>query len=253
MYFSNKNFGLLYDEVLSWDRKNNETGEIISPVPKDIVEVLNSVKTTFEQHYGSDYINSLKAYILPCGDDPISYRHMNLIGLMARGRSWSQYAYQFAHELCHLTIPNEVAQPFRWLEESICELASIFFMLEMANLWTYNPPYPNWMDYAPALSKYVNDILENKPIQIPNTLSFSRFISDNLEFLSSHCYERNINCLCAKYLLPVFVETPSLWQDVPALSKLEAEVDFYTALSSWKEYSKAKDAIEKIITLFDPN
>lgn len=251
-YFQNNhNYGLFCDAVLSWDETDTKTGEIVSPVPMNIVAVLNSVKTAFEKYFGCEYMNNLRAYVLPCGESPTSFWQTNLIGLTARGRRWSRYSYQFAHELCHLTIAGDVIQSLRWFEESICELASVFFMQEMANMWTANPPYENWKDYAPSLSQYANNEI-SKSFQIPNGVSFSQFFCDKSDFLSINPYERDINCLCAKNLLPIFSETPSLWQDIPAISNLKQEVDFFSALSQWKEEAKAKDAIEKIINLFYP-
>ena len=52
--------------------------------------------------------------------NPVCYRENNLIIL-------SCDAYQLAHEMCHLMIPNDVVPELRWLEESICELSSFFF------------------------------------------------------------------------------------------------------------------------------
>ena len=49
--------------------------------------------------------------------------------------SWSQIAYQFSHEFCHLLIGNPVPQKMRWFEESICELSSLFFMEQLAIVW----------------------------------------------------------------------------------------------------------------------
>jgi len=252
LYLKGKNLWLLYDEVLSWDWKDNDTSEVFSPVPENIVAVLGGVITAFGQCYGVEYISTLKACVLPCGNEPISYRGMNLIGITARGRDWKRYAYEFAHELCHLTIPGAVAQSFRWFEESLCELASVFFMYEMAKVWAISPPYPNWKDYASELSKHSDKVINEKPMQIPSNLTFSKFFEEKMEFLSTHCYERDVNCLCAKHLLPIFTETPSLWQDVPTLVKWKQGTNFMDALIQWKEEANAKEAIEKIIRLFYP-
>jgi hypothetical protein len=57
------------------------------------------------------------------------------IGLTARDTHWAQYSFQFAHECCHALINynNDDQQlalyrqdPNLWLEESLCETASLF-------------------------------------------------------------------------------------------------------------------------------
>ena len=82
------------------------------------------------------------------------------IGLSARDTHWAQYSFQFAHELCH-TLANfsnntrlvrYPPQANFWLEESLCETASLFTLRAMSRSWRTAPPYPAWRDYAPWLN-----------------------------------------------------------------------------------------------------
>ena len=73
------------------------------------------------------------------------------VQLTATERHWCQYAYQFAHEFCHLVIDpyrceGDVTQ---WFEEVVCELASVFVLRRMAERWRSHPPYPNWHPILP--------------------------------------------------------------------------------------------------------
>ena len=72
------------------------------------------------------------------------------IKLSARDRCWDKYAYQFAHEFCHVLSNYELLQknPNNWFHEAICELASVFTLRCMAERWPSYPPYPNWASYA---------------------------------------------------------------------------------------------------------
>ena len=46
---------------------------------------------------------------------------------------WSQYAYQIAHEICHVHCSfREGPRENLWFEESICETASLFCLRAMA-------------------------------------------------------------------------------------------------------------------------
>src|SRR5206468_1618723 len=87
------------------------------------------------------------------------------IGLAAQDTRWAQYSFQFAHEFCH-TLANFGNSPRRtvrypihsnfWLEESLCETASLFTLRAMSRSWRIAPPYPVWRDYAPWLSAYAD-------------------------------------------------------------------------------------------------
>ena len=62
--------------------------------------------------------------------------------LTARDTHWSHYAYQFAHELCHILtgFDRYKHHKHRWFEESPCELASLFALHRIAETWLENPP-----------------------------------------------------------------------------------------------------------------
>ena len=66
------------------------------------------------------------------------------IGLTAKGTYWAQYSFQFAHEFCHAVanFSNNPRQSVRhpkhanfWLEESLCETASLFTLRAMSRSW----------------------------------------------------------------------------------------------------------------------
>ena len=51
-----------------------------------------------------------------------------IIGLSVRDDLWCKFAYQFAHEFCHVLSGHENLRenPNNWFHEAICELASVF-------------------------------------------------------------------------------------------------------------------------------
>lgn len=76
-----------------------------------------------------------------------------VVWLGTHGRVWAQVAFQFAHEFCHV-IADPKTMPwdrFLWIEEAICEAASLFALRCMAKTWAVAPPYPNWQDYSVKL------------------------------------------------------------------------------------------------------
>src|SRR5262249_46932134 len=88
-----------------------------------------------------------------------------IIQLSAKDRFWAQYAYQFAHELCHLlsnydrSYENRKAPENGWFDESLCELASMFVVRKMGDTWETTPPYENWRSFARELRRYADDLL----------------------------------------------------------------------------------------------
>src|SRR5438132_382156 len=85
------------------------------------------------------------------------------IGLTAQGTHWAQFGFQFGHEFCH-TLANYANDPRQlvryppqanfWLEESLCETASLFTLRAMSRSWQTAPPFPSWRNYAPWLNAY---------------------------------------------------------------------------------------------------
>ena len=80
------------------------------------------------------------------------------IRLTAWGNGWPQYAYQFAHELCHVMTNFDRVKEHRhkWFEESLCELASLFVLYRLAKAWAADPPagISAAGSYAPAHAEY---------------------------------------------------------------------------------------------------
>ena len=91
------------------------------------------------------------------------------IQLTARDRKWVQFAYQFAHEFCHVVSDYERLEnnPNNWFHEALCELASVFTLRRMAETWPVQPPYLKWADYAGSLARYANDLLSDRERQLP--------------------------------------------------------------------------------------
>ena len=79
------------------------------------------------------------------------------IGLTARDNHWAQYSFQFAHEFCHALINysnderglrRDRRYANHWLEESLCETASLFTLRALSRSWLIAPPYGAWRNYA---------------------------------------------------------------------------------------------------------
>jgi len=142
------------------------------------------------------------------------------IGLTARDNHWAQYSFQFAHEYCHALINynnnhTEVASharyPNLWLEESLCETASLFTLQALSRSWLVAPPYPVWHDYAQWFSAYLEERLRFPAHHLPAGTRFIVWFRANNSDLRRDGARRDRNTLIAAQLLPIFEKEPQGW------------------------------------------
>ena len=80
-------------------------------------------------------------------------------------RDWSKLAYQFGHELGHVTANSwrrdaAPAAPCQWLEEALVEAFSLRGLARLADDWSRNPPFPDDSGFGAALAVYRQNIVE---------------------------------------------------------------------------------------------
>lgn len=216
-------------------------------VLENIREVLRSVDHVFRPCFGSS-MNTNDLLVIHSDDHPVTYSNHNVILLNAEDRYWCQYAYQFAHEYCHFQIGGNVPRQLRWFEESLCELASYFFLPRIGNLWKTNPPYPNWQDYAEKFREYS---IHDQQKVTPFDLDFSDN-SDTLVHLIQNEYDRPKNAYVALKLMPVFEANPELWSVVHIIRNVPKNLSFSESMRCWRDLSPVafRRDIETIAQLF---
>ena len=163
------------------------------------------------------------------------------IELSARGRKWGQYAYQFAHEFCHIVSNYELLKnnPNNWFHEAICELASAFTLHCMGEHWRTDPPYPNWADYADKLVEYAHRQQSRLKGRLPDRVSLHSWLLDNEDVLRENEYQREKNAVVAYQLLPIFEDTPTGWNAVRHLPTSTGYLKDY--LSEWHSLVDLED------------
>lgn len=201
--------------------------------------------------------------------DPISIRYskrgpMALYGrgsngvrrvlLNVRDTYWSQFAYQFGHEFCHILCNyRRASNPNLWFEESLCETASLFVMRRMAETWKTKPPYPNWKNYASALGSYADDRIKATKSSEGKTLA--EWYREQEARLRKNATDRSNNQIVAIALLPLFEKAPQHWQAVKYLNQWDASLDlsFEDYLLDWyRRVPKGhKSFIAEIAALFE--
>lgn len=149
------------------------------------------------------------------------------IGLAAENGRWSQLAFQFAHEFCHalaqhsemgLRGAHEPRHANLWLEESLCETASLFALRRMAETWRTRPPVRSWRSFAPEHARYAASRLAERPHQLPAGQGFRAWFARQENSLRANAALREKNVIVAAQLLPLFESAPEHWEAVTFLN-----------------------------------
>jgi len=228
---------------------------------QDITKLLDSVIADFYTHLDIGHIIEKPVYIInsknkiPPTDYPeiIKLDKFNLIYLSTSDRLWSQYSYQFAHELCHHVVDSDFYtsnDKFGWFEEALCELASIFCIDKMSQTWQANPPYLNWTGYSTSLADYVTDIIRKPENKISKP--FKIWLTENLDELFKDRYKRTENRIVALQLFPLFKHRPEFWTTIQYFKfiKVTDEMTFDNFMNTWTELvpEKLKELLTEIKT-----
>lgn len=187
---------------------------------EDILAVLTSTTRELSKHFPDYEIEPV--VILRGSDGPITLYQRNIRGeivvrLDTQKTYWSQYSYQWAHELCHILAGfRDDSRENKWFEESLCEVASLYALRRMSESWEKDPPFPHWKSYRQSLKKYVDQVMATRAdIALEDLPSFYQKHWTNLREKSN---DRNLNGTFAKTLLPLFEKDPSRWEAIRYLN-----------------------------------
>ena len=165
------------------------------------------------------------------------------IRISARDTYWCQYVYQFSHELCHVmtNFDRHKEHKHKWLEESLCELASLFVLHRLATTWKDHPPaeIAGAVEFAPHFRAYADDVgnVQTDRHDLPH------WLTKHIDTLEANPFNRELNRTLAVTLLDRFLEDPSLWRDCGWLDHWDpsANETFRDYLDSWAALLHEKD------------
>jgi len=222
----------------------NGFGGVSAP---DITAVLQSAAFELWRCCPHSQLNGIEVYYRP--DHPqTDFKRMPTgrigIGLSVRDSHWAQYGFQFAHEFCH-TLANygDNQRMIRysrhanlWLEESLCETASLFALRAMSRSWRTDPPYAAWRSYAPWLNDYVEKRLALPEHHLPAGRPFLTWFRQNQSALRQNSDMRDRNTIIAIQLLPVFEAEPHGWEAITFLNRgsRDAKESLAQRLAEWR-------------------
>ena len=134
----------------------------------------------------------------------------------------------------------------KWFEESLCEMASLFVLYKLSELWSENPPPGiNGSRYlAPAHAQYARDT--GSKFHPTDISELPQWIEANVQTLEKSSTERcDLKGVIAVTVLRYFQSDPLLWWDCSWLNQWDANNDrtFSEYLDSWAECLRRKNAV----------
>jgi hypothetical protein len=235
----------------------------------DIGAVLRSAAESIWRHCPATRWEGPGFHIYRTHDAPITLHERRpdgriAIGLATEGTYWAQYAFQFAHEFGHALAghSNDARllairgpRPNHWLEESICETASLFALRAMSLAWRTQPPYPNWRSFASALSAYAEERLDASTAALAPGHRFAAWFRANEPGLRANATQREKNNLVALHVLPLFERAPSGWEAVTFYNRTASapEQTLAERFADWVRDAPAaqRDFIRSLAALFE--
>ena len=231
--------------------------------PRDVQLVLESVAKEFLA--GSVGVEKdLKFRVMPRSGAPRVLYDRGVSGeyqilLTARDERWFQYAYQFAHELCHvasnfdrkLRVDDDHGSANQWFEEALCETASLYTLMRLAVRWRTLPPTRNWIGYGDTFAAYAEKLVQEPHRQLGHR-SLSEWYSENSDSLRHNPYMREKNEIVAGQLLPLFEEHPEYWRAIAYLNPNAASSakPFAAYLADWYAASPDKALPARVLARF---
>ena len=223
---------------------------------QDIRKLLESGARELWQHFPGYKVEPI--VVARSQNGPITIYNRNLRGeiivkLDTRGTAWSQYSYQWAHELCHVLCGfRPQGMQNKWFEETLCELASIYVMRRMAESWQDDPPYANWADYRLSLKSYADDVIESR--EKVSREDLPAFYQKHKARLAEKDTDRELAGTVAVTLLPWFEEQPARWEAIRWLNA-DPEPDsrsFEEFLREWRRAvpERQKETVGGLIEMF---
>ncbi|MDE0263248.1 MAG: hypothetical protein OXJ37_12660 [Bryobacterales bacterium] len=172
------------------------------------------------------------------------------IYLTASDTYWSQYVYQFSHELCHVLIRSDrfADHKHKWFEEALCEAASLFVLRRLVSAWAQAPPLSvlKAAEFAPSHGTYAERV--ERSYGVNQQTSLAEWFLDHREELACDRNNRGLNGVVAVALLGEFRKNTSLWRDCTALNSWDAnqDDDFRAYLNSWSSNLAGSNASPRL-------
>lgn len=163
----------------------------------------------------------------------------------ASGMHWAQIAYQLSHEICHLYCNHAQSRghKHKWLEESLCECASIAVLDKLGQDWGRSDMAKFYLAYDQSIIQYVDNLKAAVNLKLDNQEQFFKWLSAHIEKLESSSTLRDLNSVVALYLYDSLLEkSPRSWVAVTALNTWDCfrNKTFEAFIDQWLDNSRPR-------------
>lgn len=136
-----------------------------------------------------------------------------------RGARWHLYAYEFAHEFCHIlsnydSAGPDVARRNQWFEEALCEAASLHVLDRLGEQWRAASAGPVAAKHAADLRAFRQKLDADNRLPFPEAGRIDAWLREQQADLRADPYQRDKNDLLARAILPLFLDEPDAWSSL---------------------------------------
>ena len=123
----------------------------------------------------------------------------------------------------------------KWFEESLCDLASLFVLHRLADVWQRQPPAAVYRaaEFAPHHRTYALDRERQHPAPLERDLP--SWFAGNFREMEVNPHDRVRTGIVAAALRPRFLQEPSLWETCRRINRWDPNRNdsFAGYLDSW--------------------
>ncbi len=186
-----------------------------------------------------------------------------IVHLSARDGRWYQFAYQFAHELCHIhanyankpLVDEQVVSVNQWFEESLCEAVALLTLDTLAQQWESRALDNPWSAYAPAMRRYARMLRQAPHRRLPSHQSLATWYAERRDTLRNNPYLREQDEVVSNQLLTVLEQHPDGLAAIGYLNAQRADATkrFEDYLEAWCLAcpERYRPMVERVLALFD--
>lgn len=167
-------------------------------------------------------------------------------------RYYAQLIYQFAHEWAHIRADFQpVDHENKWLEETLCETASLFALRHLASHWKKQAPNEALKNYRKNLATYAASVMDTR--ESLTRQSAPAFYRQHRKSLRQSATERSINGAFANLILPLFEAEPRHWETLATIPR-EKGASLSQHFEQWRKSTPQKHHrfLRKLESLFLP-
>ena len=189
-----------------------ENASFGNPCYEVVRALLYMVDNNMMEAIGKPYFSTKQCVVVPSEDVPmcVNAGERHIIFLATKDNLWCQWIYQFSHEYCHHLIDGSLSGEWSdllWLEETICELSSLYNLNKMISYCANN----GLQRYAPSVKNYlVNLLIKNNSAYKLN--AEGGWYKQYEESLKEEGYKRDLYNAIAVLMYPMIVDNPNLWK-----------------------------------------